>query len=306
MSEHRSSGPGAIQCHLTGDAAQLRGLLERCYNDEAGSNPGVWRRPAESSLVRSERVRVVGPRWNGRPRLSWCARRASGSPGLLVPRGQGPGRPRATGPFFVRSTRLRADEPARTEPSFHRKPGRLVVLRAWPGKWWDASRVTWTHGARIGPGRTSTWPSHGSGQAAAEAAEVAPPPLPKLPSGPSVVKERRTAACCGTRSLPSQLVGPRGPSHLHRALQVRGRSEPSLLRSSGLDADRVACATPATHRLGYGFTLGSSCWCRLACQRWRSKGSPVCMTLRSSGTSLRAIEHTACVPRLPLRALSAR
>ncbi len=195
-------------------------------------------------------------------------------------------------------------------------PGLAWVLgAAWPGlvrglrgrAAWRAStfqrEVVGASRGRCGlRPRLAPWPAPPAGRTDAlhppGPSEVTPPPAaPTLHTGPSVVKERRPDACAGTSSPRSQLVGPRGPSHLH------GRSGSERAGRTGLDAalgaQGVWGVRAARSTLGTRHSYAATGWCRFACHRARSKGSPDWSTASSSGTSFRATAQTALVPGIP-------
>ena len=102
----------------------------------------------------------------------------------------------------------------------------------------------------------------------------------------------------GTVMRHSQLVGPRGPSHLHghygseRALGTRLEE---ALRARGSRTVEAARSTLGSTSLR---THAAACR-RFPRQRASSNGWPVCMIIRSSGTSFRAMVQTALVPGTP-------
>lgn len=102
----------------------------------------------------------------------------------------------------------------------------------------------------------------------------------------------------GTVMRHSQLVGPRGPSHLH------GHSGSERALGTRLEGALGAQGSRAIHAARS--TLGSTslrthaaAWRRFPRQRAASNGTPVCMTMRSIGTSFRATVQTALVPGTP-------
>lgn len=78
--------------------------------------------------------------------------------------------------------------------------------------------------------------------------------------------------------------------------QVCTRRSP-LARVSMRYGGRAAPSTPGTTTLLT--SQAARCWWRFTCQRVRSNGSPERITVRRSGTSLRAMEQTAFVRVLP-------
>lgn len=102
----------------------------------------------------------------------------------------------------------------------------------------------------------------------------------------------------GTVARHSQLVGPRGPSQLHgrfgseRALKTRLEGALRAQDSTTVEAARSTLGSPT--QVDYAAT-----WRRFPRQRAASNGTPVCMTMRSSGTSFRANAQTALVPGTP-------
>lgn len=102
----------------------------------------------------------------------------------------------------------------------------------------------------------------------------------------------------GTVMQHSQLVGPPGPSHLHghygseRALETRLEGALGAQGSRGIEAARSTLGSTSLR------THAAACR-RFPRQRASSNGWPVCMIIRSSGTSFRAMVQTALVPGTP-------
>jgi len=104
----------------------------------------------------------------------------------------------------------------------------------------------------------------------------------------------------GTVARHSQLVGPRGPSQLHGRFGSEGVPRTGLETELEAQCSEAVKATPST----LGSTTGRPSAYAAACRRFprqraASKGSPVCMIMRSRGTSFRAMVHTALVPGTP-------
>ena len=102
----------------------------------------------------------------------------------------------------------------------------------------------------------------------------------------------------GTVARHSQLVGPRGPSHLHGRWGSEGVPRTRLYGELRARVSQAVKATPST----LGSTTGdpyAAAWWRLPRHRAASNGWPVCMIRSSSGTSFRAREQTALVPGTP-------
>lgn len=90
----------------------------------------------------------------------------------------------------------------------------------------------------------------------------------------------------GTVARHSQLVGPRGPSHLHGRLGSEGVPRTRLYEELRARVSGAVKATPST--LGSLRSCDYAAWRRLPRQRASSNGSPVCIIRRSSGASFRA------------------